>query len=600
MLNACLIIKDDSECENLKGALDSIVPYVDSVYITATGNEVEQIKKLCVGNVHYSYFKWIDDFSAARNFNFSQVPPQTDYIFWMDADDRLVNGQYLREMADLGKRNGKDVIFLEYWYACRFKGKPSVENIDQVELTHQRERLIRPSSTKWVGRCHETPVPVDGARHSYTASANKPYAPEKGEFPVAVAHMAEDGAGLIVKMQRNTRLLKLQLKDERKRDVGADPRTLLYLMKIYTELDDPKIWQECLVMGQEYLEKSGWDEERGTCYELMGQVYVKMGELQKAKECFHLAIGQWPHNVLYYVRLATAYFNLKDYRSARHWMELGAQMDLDKRFTSGMINFHAIKALYAELMLKLTYNVDKDIDKAFEAGKMLYREVPTEDNLQQLNLLEDSKRLNAACRNFDELAKYLYDIQQDVAIVPMLDMLPAGISDQPFAQRLRQKFTPTRRWDDNEICYFANFNQPHFSKWDVSSLQTGIGGSETAVIKLANEWAKLGYYVTVYGDPLVKGVQSPESSMGKVRYLPYYYFNVKDNFNIFIQWRGWQLAEHIKCRKFMVDLHDIYSAVDISAKQLANVDKIMVKSKYQRDLAPTIPDDKFLTIGHGI
>lgn len=177
-LVACLIVKDDSEHENLVGALVSVVPYVNEVYVTATGEDVDGIESTCKElKVNYSYFKWNDDFSAARNFNFSQAPKDTDYIMWIDCDDRIVGGQHLREIAQLGKNNGKDVIFLEYWYACRFKGEPSVENIDQVELVHQRERLIRPGSIHWVGRLHETPMPIEGSKHVYTSCPFKPYNP---------------------------------------------------------------------------------------------------------------------------------------------------------------------------------------------------------------------------------------------------------------------------------------------------------------------------------------------------------------------------------------------------------------------------------------
>lgn len=600
-LVACLIVKDDSEHENLVGALVSVVPYVNEVYVTATGEDVDGIESTCKElKVNYSYFKWNDDFSAARNFNFSQAPINTDYIFWMDSDDRIVGGQHLREIAQLGKNNGKDVIFLEYWYACRFKGEPSVENIDQVELVHQRERLIRPGSIHWVGRLHETPMPIEGSKHVYTSCPFKPYNPEKLEFPIAVAHMAEGGDHLLEKMARNKRILELQLAEERKRDVGADPRTLLYLMKIYAELDEPELLDECLVMGQEYLKKSGWDEERGTCYELMGQVYGKKGDFHKAKDCFLNAIGQWPHNVLLYVRLASTCYNLKDYNGTRHWMEVGSKIDMDKRFTAGMVNFHAIKAMFAELLLKMNYHVDKDIRKAFEASKMLYQENPCKETLGQMELLESMVRMDDACKNLDEFTKYLHDIGNEHQIVPILDSVPDVIQDMPFAQNLRKKFSEGRKWDDNEICYFANFNQPHFSKWDTSSLETGIGGSETAVIMLAQEWAKLGYRVTIYGDPVRKGDHTPKGAMGRVIYLPYYHFNIKDKFNVFIQWRGWQLAQMIKCKRFYVDLHDIISSVNLSPNQLNNIDKLLVKSQYQRDLLPTVEDSKFLVIPHGL
>lgn len=601
ILSAALIVKDDSELEDLKGAIASIKPFVNDIYLTANGETVSDIEQYCKSEgVHYSYFKWCDDFSAVRNFNFQQVRKDTDYILWIDKDDRLVGGEYLREVAELGLKTGKDVLFFEYWYACRFNGHPSVENITKVDLIHARERLIRPGSIRWEGMLHETPVPVDGSHHQYTQVPHKPYDPEKMQFPIAVAHMAQDGEDLLKKMARNRRILELQLEKERKRDVGADPRTLLYLMKIYAELDDTSLWDKCMEMGDEYLKKSGWNEERGTCWELMGQIEGKRGNSHRAIDCFSNAIREWPHNVLYYVRLASACYNIQDYKACKHWLEVASKMDMDKRITSGMINYHAIKAMFTDLLVKYNYNVEKDINKAYDAVKMLFEELPTEDTQKQLAFIESMKRLNDASGDLDRLTQYLYDIGQEKRIVPLLDTMPEIIQDIPFAQNLRKKFSPAKVWDDNEICYFANFNQPHFSKWDSTSLETGIGGSETAVIMLAQEWARKGYRVTIYGDPVRRGDHTPHGAMGRVIYLPYYYFNIKDKFNIFIQWRGWQLAEMIKCKRFYVDLHDIYNPIDLSHHQIDNVDKFMVKSLYQRNLAPTVSDEKFCVIGHGI
>jgi hypothetical protein len=85
-----------------------------------------------------------------------------------------------------------------------------------------------------------------------------------------------------------------------------------------------------------------------------------------------------------------------------------------------------------------------------------------------------------------------------------------------------------------------------------------------------------------------------------VNYLPWYEFNRKDSFNIFIQWRNWAYAGKVKCRKFYVDLHDIYNSVDFRQSELDFIDKIFVKSKYHRNLAPTIPDNKFIIVSNGI
>lgn len=69
-INAVLIIKDDSEIDNLKRCLLSFIDYVDGVYITSTNKPdtliqqlVKDINKEYHQEVaHYSYFKWIKDF----------------------------------------------------------------------------------------------------------------------------------------------------------------------------------------------------------------------------------------------------------------------------------------------------------------------------------------------------------------------------------------------------------------------------------------------------------------------------------------------------------------------------------------------------------
>ena len=162
---------------------------------------------------------------------------------------------------------------------------------------------------------------------------------------------------------------------------------------------------------------------------------------------------------------------------------------------------------------------------------MLYKSFPGKQTKDQLIFLEDANDLNVACKNTAELIKYLDSIEGYKHIVGLLDVLPGAITKQPFAIKARQQFTPPKIWEDNEVCYFANFGTNHFEKWDGNSINSGIGGSETAVIKLSEELTEMGLKVTVYADP-----EKPVVING-ITYLPWYYFNIKDYFNIFIQWR---------------------------------------------------------------
>ena len=581
-----LIVKDDSEIGMLRNCLDSVVQYVDYVCLTATGKKVKKIQNLCKKKgYNYSYFKWVGDFGKARNFNFSQAPKDTDYICWLDCDDIFIGGKELRKVAKQAKDNSMDVVFFTYWYGCTFKGEPIYKNMVSVDMQHLRERLIKPGACVWKNRLHETPVPVDGRQNRVV---NYGYSPKENRN-IAVMH-TEDGSRLAAKQDRNRELLEAQLEEESKRKEGADPRTLLYLMKIYADQEDRQNWLKALKMGEEYIKKSGWDEEIGVCWEQMGICWGRLGDYRKAAGCFHSAVQAWPHQPLFYIRLATAYYNIQDYLSANHWLTIGMGIDIND-FSGNMINYKAMKVMAMDLKVKLAYNVSKDPDEAVKAAELLLREEPTEQNKQSLLFLYDMKDFNDNCRRLDNFLKYLEDIGQKKSITKVIEALPYNLSQQPFIiAHIKRQIKP-RKWKDNEICYFANFGGKHFEKWSENSLKTGIGGSETAVIRLSEEWAKLGYKTTVYGDPEKK------HTTNGVTWLPWYYFNQKDSFNLFIQWRNPGMAGQIKCKKFFVDLHDIFSGLDYTPELLKHITGVNVKSKYHRELAPNIKQVNIISNG---
>lgn len=586
VISACIIVKDDSEIVELTRSTKSIEPYVSGIYITANGEKTEAIESLCKqNNYHYSYLKWDNDFSKQRNFNFLQAPKNTDYIYWQDADDVLVGAEYLEEIALKSKQTNKEVVFFTYWYGCVFNGEPSEKNLVKVDIQHMRERLIKPGSIVWKGRLHETPVKVEGARDVYVKF---PY--NKDTSPIAVMHTKKYETATKT-MERNKAILEMQLEEERN-GIGADPRTILNLMKIYTELEDEKILEKCIYMGKEYLEKSGWDMERGVCYSLMAIAFMKLNENQASVDLLHRAIQEYPQDPLQYIRLAMAYYNIGKKDRAKHWVELALKMDINES-GSGIVLTQEMKVLASDLLSRLKLD-QNDIDSAYEFSKILYNEMPTQINEDRLATLESMKRMNDACKNVHSFLIYLEDTNQTSVIPQVIDNLPQSMQGLPFAVKYKQLFTKPKKWESNEICIYANFGSKHFEQWSPSSLKKGIGGSETAVIELAELWASMGYEVTVYGDP-----GAEEGLINGVTYLPWYKFNIQDSFNIFIQWRAVFLADKIKAKRFYVDLHDIYNPIDLIEAE-PHVDAFMFKSQYHADLTSAIPVNKKLIIGNGI
>lgn len=583
-----IITKGDSELETLKIAVNSVKPYVDDIFITSSADNKELIKWCKKENIHHSFRKWDNNFGEQRNFNWKQVTDygKYDFIGWCDSDDEVVGGQYLKNIASKALNDDIGVVFFDYWYMCTFNGEPRFKNVAQVDLIQPRERLIRPLTHTWKNRLHETPVPLKETP-KYTRLR---YIPDKQ--PVVIVHRDNEQDFLNSdRMKRNKDLLELQLQDELA--VGeADPRTLLNLIKIYVELDDKELWEKVLVMAPEYLAKSGWDEERAICHNKVAQALMRLGRFSEVEQHLISSIGEYPQDIEPKLMLSEFYLSSGQLDKCKHWLDVAMNMDIEGHGSS-VVAITPIKQRASKLMLKWAFQVEKNIKKSVEASNMLLGVEPTPENLQNHEYLLNLKEMEDACVNVDKLCEYLDAIGQTNSIVPLIDRLPTEIQQQPFCIKLRQKFSPPRKWGEKEICYFANFGSNHFEKWDGNSLTKGIGGSETAVIKLSEEWTKQGYTVTVYGDPEVPCM------INGVKYLPYYWFNQEDDFQIFIQWRANFMAGKVKCKKFLVDLHDIFNSAEYTEDKLKFIDKVMVKSRFHRDLAPNIIDSKIEVVSNG-
>jgi tetratricopeptide (TPR) repeat protein len=592
MISACLIVKDDSELSKLKSAVASFEEYVEEICITANGDKVEQIEAWCKTQpkIKYSYLKWGKDFSEQRNYNFLQADNKADWIFWVDADDVLIGGENLRSIAKAALNKRQTCVYFEYWYGCQFEGEPSAKTLTRVEIKHMKERLISPKKMVWQKRIHENPVHLEGLDFRY---AKQPYTEE---LPIAILHLgaprAESEGKTMGRTLRNKELLELELEDERQSG-QPDPRTILYLMKIYKELDEPEILERCILLGHEYLQLSGWDMERASACELMGQCAQKLGRVDEAEDFYLRAVKEYPNYVILYMRLAALYFSKKDYSKMKWWMEKSLQMDEDDPGNQ-IDNVLEKELLSAELLMNYYWNVSRNTKKAYKVAQQLEELNPTEQNKENTKYLKELSQLDEACEWVDKLSKYLVRTDEQKAVVELMKALPNSISMQPFAIGLYNKYVKPKVWASNEICYYANFNQKHFEEWSGLSLERGIGGSETAVIQLSKEWAKNGYKVYVYCDP-----GGERGLIDGVYYLPWYYFNPKDKFNIFIQWRSGFMSNIVSSKKFYVDLHDVWNEADY-LNRLDSIDGFFVKSKYHRSMGPSIPDEKFIVVSNGV
>ena len=91
-ISLCMIVKDEELV--LGRCLNSVKNLVDEIIIVDTGStdKTKDIASLYTDKIYD--FKWINDFSAARNYSFSKATK--DYIMWLDADDVLLEEDYIK------------------------------------------------------------------------------------------------------------------------------------------------------------------------------------------------------------------------------------------------------------------------------------------------------------------------------------------------------------------------------------------------------------------------------------------------------------------------------------------------------------------------
>ena len=364
-----------------------------------------------------------------------------------------------------------DMIFCTYWYANKFNGNGQVE---QILINHERERFIKPGKYKWVSRLHEVCVPNEPnpkiVQYSYDPTVNQ---------NIVWVHTADLGKAHLA-LQRNVRILEIQAEEENYKD----PRTVFYLAKTYFDINTPEKLKLADKLLDDYIAVSGWDAEKANAYEYKGLIAHKNMQLDEAKKHYLNAIATYPRHHNPYLRLADVLFHKNEVELAVFYLDVVEKVLGEYKSQATIGNPFEIKLLY----LTLRYMVAFRSGNLAEAKKWaLERHKIQPDGLLNDVIYYENKELVA--RAFVNLATFYNKTNNYKALYLLLDNAPIEFREEGFLMQLSQ-LLPGKKWQDNEICYYASFGQKHFELWNGDSLAKGIGGSESAVIYLSEEWAR--------------------------------------------------------------------------------------------------------------
>jgi tetratricopeptide (TPR) repeat protein len=587
------IVKDDSQKEQFEESLKSFTPYFDKVYVAVTGTsgKHDEIHKLVKKYGGYSistspethpqiYHQWEEDkwefarFHEARNVAFGLVPADKyDYISWADHDDILVGGEEIKGMLQQAKDRKIDLVFCTYFYANVFKDNGEV---DKTLIFHERERFIKPGVGNWKSHLHEVFMPNKPVQQS-------PYSQSiKEGRKLAWVHTATNDSS-VNSLNRNIRILELQAKEEN----YSDARTIFYLAKTYFDIG-PSRYNDVEKYINMYIPMSGWPEEIGNAFEYKAMVYANRGNVDKAMEYFKESIKFFPENHTSYLRLIELFLNINQMDKAETYL----------KFYETLPPVTSKATISTPLQVDLLYYTVKWLESE-KKGKLqdciMWAEKRHDlilDNLlmHSINLHET----NLIAQGVVNLATYYLKNNQISNVKFLIDQLPKHLENEQFVKSLIDKI-PGEQHSDKSIVYFASFYQPHFEKWNGDNLKVGIGGSESAVIYLSEEWVKLGYDVTVYCDT------EEDKVINGVIYKKYWKINWNDLFNILITWRTPAFLDfNVSAKKHFVDLHDIANATEWTEDRCNKVDKVFFKSTWHARQIPQLPKEKRVVISNGI
>jgi glycosyltransferase involved in cell wall biosynthesis len=151
-----MIVRDEQH--NLEACLSPVADLFDEIIIIDTGSRDRTIEIARRFTSHVHHFLWCDDFSAARNESLKHATG--DWIFWLDADDRVRPAHLapLRELLE--KLDDRPRLYMLNTIVLS-----SVPGEEPRLVSHPR-LFRRHPELQWRGRVHEQLMPsIDELRY---------------------------------------------------------------------------------------------------------------------------------------------------------------------------------------------------------------------------------------------------------------------------------------------------------------------------------------------------------------------------------------------------------------------------------------------------
>lgn len=294
-VSLCMIVKNEEDV--LERCLNSVKGLMDEIIIVDTGStdKTKEIARKFTDKIYD--FEWIDDFSAARNYAFQQATKE--YIFWMDADDVMVEQEKFKRLKE--ELSSKvDAVSMLYHIAFDEYNNPT--------FSYRRNRLVkREKNFVWKGAVHEY-LEVSG---------------QILESDIALIHREENKEGK-KPSDRNLRIYE-------KRLANGDtftPRDVFYFAN---ELRDHRQFEKAIELYEKFLQmEQGWKEDKIRACIHMASCYRALGNMEKEIDYLLKSIDYDVPRPEVSCRMGDLYLERGLYDKAIMWYELAIMADTSK------------------------------------------------------------------------------------------------------------------------------------------------------------------------------------------------------------------------------------------------------------------------------
>ena len=519
-----IIAGDDAIEDGFERMIESVKGEVQGVFVSFNGTNHDVVQQMDAALDDESFEEtgvvivpWVDDFSVARNHSFEIVETAAldyDWILWLDCDDVLdvSSGKNLLDVVAEANERHLHGVFLDYIYDYDAER-------DAVLASHYKERLFRADARfKWEYPIHENCIGPFSTRMAKISG-------------VRVVHYRGEVAP---KRGRNQRIVRKWYEEAG----HAEPRAVMYMgyethamaEEAEAARDKELLYASAIKFFKQFLEMVDQGDDAYAVELMMAECMRRLGKLNAALDIALQCVKMEPTRPAGYLNIAETHIGAGNPEEGKIWAALAlaaGKQDQDWEQNT----FHAViplESVYKPLMTiaecEMQLGNFEDAEAVYEEAYGIYPDAFTKGKLSE-------------------------------AATKVREQRNSKVKFEDEGEKVDVRSAMWGSWKNRSIAFF----QPSsIESWDPAKLEAeGLGGTETCVIRLAQQFAQNGWRVVIFGRPGEKYAERVMDEDG-IEWYHASQFHPDEPFTVFVSLRNAMPFEAKLAAQFKVLwLHDV-------------------------------------------